>query len=95
MRLLSYVFLLIIMLLGLTFAALNSAPVTFNYYIGSKTIALSLLLVLAFGSGIFLGFIVTLFPLIKLKGNNHRLKSRLKTLEKEVENLRSLPIKDE
>ena len=95
MRLLSYVFLLIVMLIGLTFAALNSVPVVFNYYLGAKTIALSLLLVLTFGAGILLGFIVAIFPWLKLKRDNRRFRARLKTAEQEVENLRSLPIKDE
>jgi lipopolysaccharide assembly protein A len=94
MRFFSYLILLIIMLIGLTFASLNSVPVVFNYYLGTKTLALSLLLVLAFGCGIFLGFFVTIFPWLKLKRDNRKLRSRLKLAEKEIENLRTLPIKD-
>ncbi len=93
MHLFSYLFLLIIMLLGLTFASLNSNPVDFNYYLGTKQIALSLLLVLAFGMGICLGLFVSLFSLLKAKRNNWLIKSRLKVIEQEVENLRSIPIK--
>lgn len=95
MRIFSYLILLIIMLIGLTFASLNSAIVTFNYYLGSKAIALSLLLVLAFGAGIFLGLLVAVFSWIRLKSSNFRLKSRLNIAEKEVKNLRSIPIKGE
>jgi len=95
MRLLSYVFLLIIMLVGLTFAALNPNTVTFNYYLGSKDIVLSFLLVGAFGGGIFLGLSVAVLSWLKVKRENLRLKSRLKIIEKEVENLRSIPIKGE
>ena len=95
MRIFSYLILLIIMLFGLTFAALNSTPVVFNYYLGTKTLALSLLLVLAFGTGIFLGLLVSLFSLLKSKRDNLRLRARLKTSEKEVENLRSIPIRGE
>ena len=83
------------MLTGLTFAALNSTAVVFNYYLGTKTMALSLLLVFVFGLGIFLGLLVSIFSLIKSKRDNLRLKSLLKTSEKEVENLRSIPIKGE
>lgn len=93
MRVFSYLILLIIILIGLTFASLNSEIVVFNYYVGSKNIALSLLLVCALGAGIFLGLLVAVFPWIKIKRDSMRLRSRLKVVEKEVENLRSIPIK--
>jgi lipopolysaccharide assembly protein A len=83
------------MLIGLTFASLNATPVVFNYYLGSKTITLSLLLVFVFGVGIFLGIIVTMFTWIKIKRDNLKLKSSLRVIEKEVKNLRSIPIKGE
>jgi len=83
------------MLVGLTFASLNAIPVSFNYYLGTKTITLSMLLVVAFGVGVFLGLIVSFFSWIRLKKDNFLLKSRLKNVEKEVENLRSIPIKGE
>jgi putative membrane protein len=95
MRVLSYLILLVIMLAGLTFASLNSAPVVFNYYLGSKTITLSLLLVFAFGGGIFLGLLVSMFSWVRIKRDNFHLKSRLNLVEKEVKNLRSIPIKGE
>lgn len=95
MRLISYLVLLIIVLIGLTFASLNSTIVSFNYYLGVKSLALSLLLVFAFGGGIFLGLIVAVLTWIKGKKDSSKLKSRLKIVEKEVENLRSIPIKGE
>ncbi|EKE00662.1 MAG: putative membrane protein [uncultured bacterium] len=95
MRIVSYLILLVIMLIGLTFASLNAVPVIFNYYIGSKTITLSLLLVFAFGAGVFLGLLVAMFSWIKITKDNLLLKSRLKVVEKEVENLRSIPIRGE
>ena len=95
MRILSYLVLLIIMLIGLTFAALNSTPVVFSYYLGTKTITLSLLLVFTFGAGIFLGLLVSILSWIRIKGDNFRLKSHLKVVEKEVKNLRSIPITGE
>lgn len=95
MRIFSYLVLLVIMLIGLTFAALNPAPVVFNYYLGSQTTALSLLLVFAFGGGIFIGLLVSIFFWVKIKRNNLRLKSQLKNAEKEIKNLRSIPINGE
>lgn len=78
MRFFSYIFLLIIVLLGLSFALLNSQVVTLNYYIGQRNISLSLLLVLCLGFGIFLGLLFAVGPLIKLKRRNHQLKKQLK-----------------
>lgn len=95
MRIISYLVLLVVMLVGLTFASLNAAPVVFNYYLGSKTIALSLLMVFTFGAGIFLGLLVSMLSWIRIKRDNFRLRLRLKTVEKEVKNLRSIPIKGE
>jgi lipopolysaccharide assembly protein A len=95
MRIISYIILLVIMVIGLTFAALNAAPVTFNYYLGTKTLALSMLLVFSFGIGLLLGGFVTFFSWLKLKKDNLFLKSRLKVVEKEVENLRTIPVKSD
>jgi lipopolysaccharide assembly protein A len=95
MRIISYVVFLGIILIGITFAALNSAPVTINYYLGTKSIALSLLLVFALGVGIILGLIFGLISWVKIKKENLHFKSRLKIVEQEVENLRSIPIKGE
>lgn len=83
------------MLIGLTFAALNSTPVWFNYYLGTTSIALSLLLVMVFGVGILVGLISSFLPWLGVKCENSRLKARLKIVEREVENLRSIPIKGE
>lgn len=94
MRLFSILFLLIIIIFGLTFAVLNANPVSFNYYLGTRQISLSLLLIYALGIGIILGFLVSLGPLWRLKKNNLHLKGRIKEAEKEIENLRTLPIQD-
>lgn len=83
------------MLIGLTFASLNSAPVVFNYYLDSKNIALSILLTLFFGAGIFLGMIAFIISWIRIKRSNLKLKSQLRIAEIEIKNLRSIPIKGE
>lgn len=94
MRILSYIFLLLIILLGACFAMLNSQTVAINYFVGHRNAPLSLLLVLVFAIGCILGFLVTGTLLIKAKMQNHRLHKRLKLAEKEVENLRAIPLQD-
>jgi putative membrane protein len=80
-RLISYIVFLIILLIGVSFAALNAEPVSVNYYIGTDHIALSLLLVYVLGVGILLGVLALLFPLLRLKKENHSLKNTLKQHE--------------
>jgi putative membrane protein len=94
-RIFSYiVLLLLIVLIGISFAALNSDLVNVNYYIGKKEMPLSLLLALVFGFGSLLGILVGFWILIKTKIKNYRLKQRLKLAEKEIENLRAIPLQD-
>lgn len=94
MRIVSYIIALIIIILGLTFAAMNANTVSFNYYLGIHEISLSLLLVYALGIGVILGLCVALSVIFRLKRENMHLKHRLKNVEKEVENLRTIPVKD-
>lgn len=94
MRIVSYILLIFIILLGVTFAALNHDNVIINYYVGSKSLPLSFLLVLSFSIGCLLGVLVGLGIFFKLKIKNYRLQQKLKVTEKEVENLRAIPLQD-
>ena len=82
MRIFSYIILLIIIVLGLTFAILNAELVSLNYYFGTRQISLSLLMVLCLGVGVLLGLLAALFPILRLKRKNYYLKSQIKQLEK-------------
>ncbi len=94
MRIISYFFLLVIILFGMTFATLNSESVTINYYFGQSTLPLSLLLVLVFALGCLIGMVVGFGLLIKSKLSNYRLRQRFNLAEKEIENLRAIPLQD-
>lgn len=94
MRIVSLFFILIIVIFGMTFATLNSESVTINYYIGQYSLPLSLLLVLVFAGGCLLGMIAGLWLLVKSKIQSHRLASRLTLAEKEIANLRAIPLQD-
>jgi len=93
-RIVSYFFLLVIILFGMAFATLNSESVTINYYFGDSTLPLSLLLVLVFALGCLVGMVVGFWLLIKAKLANYRLRQRLQLAEKEVGNLRAIPLQD-
>lgn len=92
MRIISGIFLLIIVIFGVTFAALNSESVTINYYFSTFSMALSLLLVFIFALGCLIGMLVGLWMLFKSKVSQYRLMQRLKLAEKEIENLRAIPL---
>lgn len=94
MRIISYFFLLVIVLFGMTFATLNSESVTINYYFNQSTLPLSLLLVIVFAFGCLVGMVVGIWLLIKAKLLNYRLKQRLSVAEKEIDNLRTMPLQD-
>ena len=94
MRIISYLFIIVIVLFGISFATLNSESVIINYYIGQSALPLSLLLVLVFALGCLMGIIVGLWLLLKAKILNYRLRQRLSLAEKEIENLRAIPLQD-
>jgi len=93
-RIISYFFLLVIILFGMTFATLNSESVTINYYFDESSLPLSLLLVLVFALGCLTGMVVGFWLLIKSKVINYQLRQRLNLAEKEIENLRAIPLQD-
>ncbi len=94
MRMISYFFLLLIVIFGMTFATLNSASITIDYYFYQSTLPLSLLLVIVFAMGCLIGMVVGIWLLIKAKMLNYRLRQRLQVAEKEISNLRTIPLQD-
>jgi putative membrane protein len=94
MRVLTYLFFIVLVLFALTFAGLNAEPVSLNYYLGKTQLPLSLLAVLSFILGGVLGLLTAFAVYIKLKYLNRRLRHRLKLVEEELVNLRALPLKD-
>lgn len=95
MRILSLGILLIVLLLGLSFAVLNSGTITVNYYMGEREIPLSVALVLALVLGALLGILSALGVILRQRTRISRLNRAVTMTEKEVMNLRSLPIKDD
>ncbi|HTM63342.1 MAG TPA: LapA family protein [Gammaproteobacteria bacterium] len=94
MRIISYFFLLAIVIFGMIFAILNSESVTVNYYFNQSTLPLSLLLVIVFALGCLIGMVVGFWLLLKAKVQNYRMRQKLSVAEKEIENLRAIPLQD-
>lgn len=94
MRIFSFLLLLMVILFGITFATLNSESVVINYYFAKSTLPLSVLLVFTFAIGAILTMMVAFWLLLKAKIVNYRLQKRLNLADKEIENLRAIPLQD-
>ena len=78
MRIISYIFFLILLFVGVVFACLNHQEITVNYFIDEAHLPLSLLLVLVFALGGVIGLLVAGFVVMRQKLENLSLKHKLK-----------------
>jgi len=72
---------------------LNAEAVEFNYYFSSRQIPLSLVLVLAMFTGAILGVLASTGVIVGLKREAAKLRKSIELAEKEITNLRAIPIK--
>ena len=93
-RIVYLIIFLILVVFGIVFAVLNAEPVKLNYYFGSKEVALSLVLVLAMIVGAILGVIASASMIISNRREVVKLRKSVELAEKEVANLRAIPIRD-
>lgn len=93
-RLLSFVLMFILVLLGLAFAVGNAKPVEINYFLATRELPLAMTLVLALVVGAVIGLLFSLTLMIRLKRETLRLRRQIRLVEQEVVNLRNIPIKD-
>ena len=95
LRLLYSTLTLLVVIFGIVFAVLNAENVQLNYYLGSVELPLSFVLVLAMIVGAILGIFASLSFIIGSRRNSAKLKRSVEVAEKEIVNLRNIPIKDE
>lgn len=81
MRLISLLFMLLIISVGGVFAALNAKPVEINYFFGTKSIPLVILLLISLIIGSLLSFFILGFGLLRLQAKNKWLAYKLKQTE--------------
>lgn len=94
MRILYYLFMLAVIFFGATFATLNLQTVSINYYVAQREMPLALLLAFTFSGGCLLGLVLGFWMLIRSKIKHFRLRQRLTLAERELENLRAIPLRD-
>ena len=86
--------LLLIAIVAISFTLSNSQPVLLNYYFGKRETDLLVVIVFSLSIGAALGVLATLGMVLRLKHELVKLRKTVKITEKEVDNLRSLPLKD-
>lgn len=84
----------VIVILGVVFAVLNAEPVHLNFYFGAKQLPLSLALILATLVGALLGVLASIQLIIKSRREVARMRRAAEIAEKEIANLRAIPIKN-
>lgn len=95
MRILMLVIYIVLIVIGVSFAALNASSVAVNFYFKTVTMPISVLMTIMLGIGILIGFILFINRYWRLKIECHKMKNQLKLTEKEIKNLRSIPLQDQ
>lgn len=93
MRILVIIFTICVAIIGLSFAVMNANVVELNYYLGVAELPLSLIVVISFAMGAGFGILAAVGVILRLKRGNLRLRREVKLTEKELVNLRKIPIK--
>ena len=93
-RIITFALILLVSLLGLTFALMNAETVQLNYYFGDIHAPLSLVVVIAIIIGAGLGVLASMGIVFGQKRELAKLRKSARLAEQEVSNLRCLPLKD-
>lgn len=94
MRIIMLIAYIVLIIIGVSFAALNAASVQVNLYFKVVTMPISVLMTIMLGVGILIGFLLFIFRYWSLKVECRKMRSQLKLTEKEIKNLRSIPLQD-
>ena len=94
-RIIKLILIFLVTVLAVTFTLLNSQPVKINFYFGNFEADLVIVILICLALGSLLGIFAVLGKLISFKQELMRKDKKIRVTEKEVENLRTLPLKDE
>ena len=95
MRIIMMIFYLLLILVGISFAGLNAQSVYINLYFTDLNIPVSVLIILMVSLGMLLGFLLSLCRYWRLRAECRKIKNQLKLTEKEIRNLRAIPLQDQ
>lgn len=94
MRIIKIILVLFIVVIGAAFAVMNAEPVSLDYYLGVQEAPLALILVATLALGALLGVLASLGAVVRLRHELGDLRRQLRLAQEEIENLRSLPVKE-
>ena len=94
-RLVGFIALLVLVVFGLSFAALNAEPVSLNYYFGYPDLPLSMIVVLSLAAGALSvsGVPAGTGTILRRKRQVSGLRWQLQVAEKDADQLHILPVK--
>lgn len=95
MRIVKIIFYLFVFFFGISFAALNSNAVKINFYVTTWIMPVSVLAAIMIAIGILVGLLISLSKFWRLKKELRQIKEQLRLTEKEIKNLRAIPLKDQ
>ena len=90
----SIILFLLIFIVSLVFFLKNNQIITFNYLVASQEFTLSFLLFISLSIGVLLGVLAWLPKVFGLKYRIRKLEKQIRLTEKELNNLRVMPMKD-
>lgn len=93
-KLIKFLLLLGFAILGAAFASINPDPVRVHYYFGELNLPLGLVVLGALAAGILIGVMLSLLIVMKTRRENRLLKKKADLVNREVNNLRTIPVKD-
>jgi len=93
-RIVNGLFWILVILLGVSFAALNSRSVEIHYYFGVVDLYLPLLLLIELAIGVLLGMIAILPEYIRARNSLRKIRIKLRHLEDEVHDLKSSTVQE-
>lgn len=94
MKIIKLLVVILVVIVGAAFSAINADIVMFNYYFGQIELPLAILLISSIILGAILGILASLSGIIRAKHDANVLKREVKLVEQEVHNLRKIPVKD-
>lgn len=94
MKYLSILIWLILAVVVVIFTALNSHTIPINYHVGEVNVYLPVLLLIELILGAFFAIIALLPGYLRHKTALFKLKSKNKQLQKELDNLRIMPVRE-
>tara|TARA_B100000795_G_scaffold104651_1_gene77209 strand:- start:149 stop:442 length:294 start_codon:yes stop_codon:yes gene_type:complete len=93
-RIITIVIFIAVFAAGAAFSAVNNTPINIQYYLGSLTVPISIVVIASLVIGIAIGALAIFIGSLQLRYENKRLQNKIELREQELDSLRILPIKD-